>query len=556
AQVPLGRIPAVDATSADDAPSGEWSWRERELGESNTLSGGSGLLRTQHAQSGATGQFRLRLVGEWFSGGFLCGQRFPCKNPAGGAAITSDTLDHTGGTLSLGVSLLKTRAGAVDVYGAISTFANSDAANRPTLLQVLGDSDLGVKYTAAKGDYLNLGAFAELWLINGTGDVGLSGAGTSAKFGLISTVDFRGQPSSPIHVPARVSLNVVYSLDNTGTVLQDAESASGQPVPRIERYGLGVNRVDHLDLLLGGEAFFADERVRPFVEGRLLIPSNRQNYQCHPDNQSGDHCLQVDSLTPATLTLGIRLFPWKRGFSLLAAADIGLGPTDFIEELAPTPPWMLFMGAGWAVDTRDRPPPPPPRRVAEETRVRVVGFVHRRGDAGAIIGAIATPRDRSDLWPLASGTDGKFGAELLPGMYVYDVSADGYDPGSCEVRVPARGSSAAPGVIALRAAPAEVAVDCPLDALPKAGSVVGHVRDADTGQPLSGVSVVLTDPDGLQTKAQNTDTAGSFRFERVAPGVVNARVETSGYLVQVAPLEVKAHHESAVDLMLRPQPKE
>ncbi|MGH7272706.1 MAG: OmpA family protein, partial [Polyangiaceae bacterium] len=73
---------------------------------------------------------------------------------------------------------------------------------------------------------------------------------------------------------------------------------------------------------------------------------------------------------------------------------------------------------------------------------------------------------------------------------------------------------------------------------------------------LSGVSVVLTDPDGIQSKAQNTDTAGAFRFERVAPGIVNARVETGGYLIQVAPLEVQAHHESAVDLMLRPQPKE
>ena len=192
---------------------------------------------------------------------------------------------------------------------------------------------------APVGDVMHLGLFTELWLINGTGSVGLDGGGTSAKFGAIATADLRGTPTSSSHVPLRFSANVVYSLDNTGAVLQDTETARGEPVTRIERYGLGVNRVDHFDFLLGGEAFIADERVRPFIEGRILTPNNRQNYACHVNNPSQDNCLANDTVVPSTLTLGSRFFPWKRGFSLLAAFDIGLGGThDFIEELQPVAP--------------------------------------------------------------------------------------------------------------------------------------------------------------------------------------------------------------------------
>src|SRR5208283_1474092 len=116
---------------------------------------------------------------------------------------------------------------------------------------------------------------SELWLINNTGKVGLDGSGTSAKFGGLGTVDLRGLES---HVPLRFSLNAVYSLDNTGDVVAATEQARGaaadptnpnptpQPVTRIERYGLGVNRVDHFDFFAGAEFFAAEERVRPFVE--------------------------------------------------------------------------------------------------------------------------------------------------------------------------------------------------------------------------------------------------------------------------------------------------
>ncbi|HEX7666663.1 MAG TPA: hypothetical protein VF407_19180, partial [Polyangiaceae bacterium] len=46
---------APAATSEED----EWAQRDRLLGESNSLSGGTGLLHMQTAQTGAPGQLRI-----------------------------------------------------------------------------------------------------------------------------------------------------------------------------------------------------------------------------------------------------------------------------------------------------------------------------------------------------------------------------------------------------------------------------------------------------------------------------------------------------------------
>jgi outer membrane protein OmpA-like peptidoglycan-associated protein len=537
-----GEAAAPTLQEAEEAASkAEWAERDSLINESNTMTGGVGLLRTQHAQSGAPGQFRVNFVGEWFSAGFLCTSQFPC--PKGGALGTSDTLDHTGGTLSIGASLFKIGDGTFEAYLSTSAYANSDSANTPSVLQVLGDTNLAVKYAAPIGDVLNLGLFTELWLINGTGSVGLDGSGTSAKFAGLGTLDFRNVEA---HVPLRFSVNAVYSLDNTGDVLTATEQQRGAPVTRIERFGLGVNRVDHFDVLLGAEFFAAEERVRPFVEAKIIIPNNRQGYVCDPNNASGDHCMANDQVIPSTLTIGSRFFPWKHGFSLLAAVDIGLGGTsDFVQELQPTPPWTLFLGAGWAVDTWDRPPVV--ERVVERAVEKgppmghVVGLVHEKDKNTPVVDAIVTYRDQPALSPLATGADGKFGDEVAAGQYTFDVKASEYKPGSCDATVPKEGG--------------EVTVDCPLEALPRVGSISGHVRDADTGQPLGGIPLVVTDAQKKELRF-GTDPTGGFKFDGVAPGSAEMNVIADGYLVLVTPVDVKPRQDSSVDLLLRPKPKQ
>ncbi|MBV9950054.1 MAG: OmpA family protein [Myxococcales bacterium] len=527
----------------------EWADRDAKLNESNTLTGGVGLLRTQHAQSGAPGQFRINFAAEWFSAGFLCSAQFPC--PRGGTTLTSDTLDHVGATLSIGASLFKIGTGTFEGYTSIQAYANSDDANNPPLLQVLGDTNIGIKYVAPVGDVLHLGLFTELWLINGTGAVGLDGSGTSAKFGGLGTLDLRGLES---HTPLRFSLNLVYMVDNTGDVVAPTEQARGQvagsplpqPVTRIERFGLGVNRVDHFDILSGLEFFAAEERVRPFLEAKILIPNNRQGYACKSMNPSGDHCMLNDPIIPTTLTLGSRFFPWKRGFSLLAALDIGIsGTSDFVEELQPVPPWMLFLGAAWGVDTWERPPVIKTRvveKAVEKAKAmgHLAGFVHEKDKNTPVASAILSYRD-ANLPPIATGADGKFGDDVPPGKYTLDVKAEGYKPGACEANVPEEGG--------------EVQLDCPLEALPRTGSVSGHVRDADTNQPLGAVPVVLTDAQKKELRLA-TDTSGGFKFDSVTAGPVELSIVADGYLVLVVPTEVKARQDTPVELLLRPKPRQ
>jgi outer membrane protein OmpA-like peptidoglycan-associated protein len=538
----------------------EWVQRDNLLNEGSTLEGASGLLHTQHAQANAPGQFRLGFTTEWFSAGFLCTPQFPCPNPTGGAPLKTDTVSHIGGTLSLGVSVAKLGPGTLEAFAALVAYANSDSANRPALLQVLGDTDFGLKYVAPLGDVMNVGGFTELWLINGSGSVGLDTGGTSARFGALATADLRGMSSS---VPLRFSANVVYVLDNTADVLVDVERARTTPVTRIERFGLGVNRVDHLDFLLGGEALLAEGRVRPFLEARVLAANNyRQGYICPSNNASHDNCLLNDSVVPATLTLGGRFFPWRRGFSLLAALDIGLGGTsDFIEELQPVPPWTLFLGAGWAVDTWERSVVAKTVADAVIPTVHVVGFVHERDKNDPVVGAIAAYRDHAELSRLATGPEGKFADDVPPGAYTFDITADGYKPGACEAA--ALGAGAVDGP---RAAPqpvdsrevrlhAQVDVDCPMEPLPRLGTVVGRVRDADTNQALPGVRVVLTDAQHKELTLAS-DASGGIRFEGVSPGTAQLSVVAEGYLALVTPEDVKARQESSVDLLLRPKPKD
>jgi outer membrane protein OmpA-like peptidoglycan-associated protein len=541
-----GAAPAEPPEGAEDAAqAAEWAERDRIVNESNTLSGGTGLLRTQHAETGAPGQFRLSFTTDWFSAGFLCTSQFTCPPlSAGGNRISTDTLNHVGGTITLGATLAKLGSGYFDAYGSLVAYANSDTANKPTLLQVLGDMDLGLKYVAPVGNVVRLGLFTELWLLNGTGAVGLDGNGTSAKFGGVGTIDLRGLES---HTPVRFSLNAVYFVNNSSDVVGPTELQRGTPVTRIERFGLGVNRVDEFDFLMGVEFFAAEERVRPFIEERLGIPINRQGYACKVNNPSNDHCLANDTFAPSTLTLGSRFFPWKRGFSLLAAVDIGTsGMNDFIEELAPIPPWTLYLGAGWAVDTQDRPPvvktklvEKPVERAAPHGHV--VGFVHEKDKNDPIVGALVSYRDRTDLSPLSTGPDGKFADDVPAGQYTFDIKADGFRAGSCDVTVPKEGGA--------------ISVDCPLEALPRAGTVDGHVRDADTSQPIAGIQVVVQDSQRKELRL-STDPTGGFKFDNVSPGTAQVSVQADAYLVLVMPVDVRPRTQNTVDLMLRPKPKQ
>lgn len=546
------------AEAAPAGPEQEWAERDRKLNEGSTLTGGVGLLHTQHAQGGAPGQFRLSFTTEYFSAGFLCSAEFPCPNPQDPTReLRSDSTDHIGGRLRLSMQVLKW----LEPYLATSAFANSNPANRPSLLQVLGDTTLGAKAHGRVSRVFHVGGAFELWLVNGTGSVGLDGAGTSAKFRGLATADLRDAEK---RIPLRFSLNGTYVLDNTGEVVESTERSRGAPITRIERFGLNINRVDHFDIHLGAELFASQEKVRPFLEYQIAIPVNRQGYRCRPNNPSGDRCLANEAIAPSSLTFGGRFFPWKRGFHLLAALDVGLtGVGNFIEEVRPTPPWMLYLGAGWAFDTKDRPPVV--REVVVERPVaaraagrRIRGFVHEEGTTQPVAGAIVSWDNHPELTSLATGADGTFTThELDEGPYVFGVRAEGYKPGQCSTTVvgaaaPAPAQPGAPPSPPLQGG--VVQLDCPVQALPRAGAVVGHVRDVDTQAAVAGAALRVVDA-AKKELTGTTDATGAFRFEQVTPGEAQVTVDAEGYLALTQSVDVQPRKDNAAELGVKKKPK-
>jgi outer membrane protein OmpA-like peptidoglycan-associated protein len=549
--------PAASAPAAapEQSPESEWAERDRKLGESPALVGGVGLLHMPWAQGGAPGQFRVAFTAETFSADFLCTAEQPCRNPRGGTALTSSSLSHIGGTLSLDVQILKW----LEAYGSTGGYANSSEQNRPSLIQVLGDTQLGLKVHAPIGKVLHVGFAPELWLVNGTGAVGLLGGGTSAKFRGLVTGDLREMKKS---LPLRVGATLTYSLDNTGETLSDVETLRKEPVTRIERFGLRVNRVDHFDINIGAEAFLLKEKVRPFIEYGIQIPVNRQGYACKVNNPSRDKCLANDAVAPSSLTLGARALPWKNGFAVTAAFDIGVtGTSTFIEEVSPTPPWTFYLGAGWAFDTKDRPPVETVKVIEKPVAVApkgvlVTGFVHEAEKSEGVANAIVSWDEHPNWTSLATGTDGRFTThELEPGTYGFTVKADGYKPGNCKVTLaPTSPMAPAPGAPAAASAPAPaVQLDCAVQALPRVGTVVGHVKD-DGGAAVRGATIKLVDAQ-KKTLSGAADDSGAFRFGEVSPGTAQVSVEADGYLSYIGTADVKARQDNGVDVVLQKRPK-
>src|SRR5690606_28655510 len=138
-----------------------------------------------------------------------------------------------------------------------STF---DSLGRPQLLQVLGDANLGVKlFSPAEVDQIfSYGGEAELLLLNGTGGVGLHGGSTGFALRALGTLDLNRRSKPEQRIPFRAHLNVGYVFDNSANVVEELENAEppqgrGQRIERIERFGLGISRVDSFQIGLGAD---------------------------------------------------------------------------------------------------------------------------------------------------------------------------------------------------------------------------------------------------------------------------------------------------------------
>ncbi len=583
--------PAGDAPGPVQSADGEWAERERSLINQNNILGSTGLLRTSFAGSGAEGTFRLGFVTDWFAtSGFLCD---PGEVTDAGVPVTcgkdnaEDSASHVGGFFSLNVTPLS----FLEAYAQLRTYANSNDQGNPQLLQVLGDTTFGVKgFTPMKlAGFLQVGGELQLFLLNGTGDVGPAGGGTSLAIRGLATGDFRKPGGKGF--PLRVNLNLGYKIDNSGQVVEEVESARaaalGQdtaPISRIERFGLGINRVDQFQTYLGAELPF--DFIQPFLEYTIDLPVNRQNYECHTGTVSrGDVCLGLTDLStpngdpagfsyvPSRISLGTHVTPFKdrfRGLSGMLAFDIGVtGTSQFVEEVAPQAPWTLYLGLGYAFDVHEKPQqiiekPVAAPLAAEAPRAYVRGLVHENGRPEGIPNAIVSFQGGTQP-PLATGPDGRFlSRDLAAGVYTFEISADGFKPGLCAAQVqpmapppPPPMAPAGPGQFTPPPPPSGpqfVDIDCALEAAARAGNVIGAVKDAATSAAVSAAVVNATDALG-KVHAATADGSGNFRIDGLPTGEVTMRVSADGYLTNVSSTEVRAGEDQRLTLSLNKRPK-
>ncbi len=597
-----GDASASGEMAAPNDPEMERAWRRASLKIQNNLSASTGLLHVSEAGSGAPGTFRVSFITEYFKGsGFLCGTN--CPPPPGATAGQEDSVTRIASHLGINATILPFLEGYVGFHAS----ATDNDQGRPQLLQVLGDTSIGLKgFMPHNPDQIfSAGGEAQLWLLNGTGGVGLDGSGTSFAIRGLATMDLSNHTNPQDVIPLKLHLNLGYKFDNSGKLVTDVEDRRGTKITRIERFGLGINRTDSFQIGLGAEGTF--DVIRPFLEYTMDVPVNRQNYTCNESRVfPDDGCLGNDAgfkTTPSRITLGARAYPGLEGLSLLAAFDIGTGATsNFIEEVAPQLPWNLYLGAAFAFDTK--PPEPIIKEMEVEKLVEapvavdryISGTVVEKGTTNPVANAIIRFEGRN-LTGMVAGEDGAFRTiNLDPGTYTFNVTAEGYHDGQCTGTIPAAGMAGAgapaygaspPGSYSAPAygqpggapppgpygapagappgpygtppaggaqAPTIITIQCELEALPKVGNIQGTLMDAETSQPVGTAKVKITDKLNRELEL-GADASGAFRFENVPPGAAKISVDAPGYLPSVTELEVKPREDLKATISLNKRPK-
>jgi outer membrane protein OmpA-like peptidoglycan-associated protein len=102
--------------------------------------------------------------------------------------------------------------------------------------------------------------------------------------------------------------------------------------------------------------------------------------------------------------------------------------------------------------------------------------------------------------------------------------------------------------------PTFVDVDCPLESLPKAGGIAGMVKDADSGAPVGGATVKLTDANGREFTV-TANGAGSFAQKDLPPGPITIKVEAQGYMVHAEQQEIRLSETTAAQISMNKRPK-
>lgn len=601
---PVGE-PANGGANATDETEDLAQWfRKSSLRRSSSLNGSTGLQRVREAGSGAPGTFRFGVIGGFYSGkGFLCHEGAQCRDPITGDVLPDDSARRTDAYISLSA----TPFAFMEAFAGLRNSAVSNSDGTPAILAVVGDTNLGVKFfsPAVPDQIFSFGGEADLYLMTGSGGVGLAGSATSFDMRALGSMDLNNRTAEEDRIPLRAHVNLGYFIDNSGKIVKPIETTPppdgrGSPIERTERYGLGISRVDSFEIALGTE--YIHPYVRPFMEWSLDIPVNRQGYVCNVQSAAsrGDLCLGGPDgdkkaarlgTAPSRLSFGARVFPWQpTGLALTAAVDIGTGATStFLEEVTPETPYTLWLGVAYAVDVV----PPPVKQVqvdmapamTPETRRYVLGRIIESSKGAPVPDAVIR-YDGVPMTGLVADSTGQFiSQDLPPGEYSFKIFAQQFKEGLCTVTIPqsappegvppAITSDAPPeqqgeeapadATAATDAAPAPTApyadadgnilvpLDCQLEELPRVANIVGLLVDSVSGGPVADASVTIMDNLNRSLKL-SVDKTGSFQFRNVPFGAAFLTASAPGYLSTVTPLNVDKREGLSPHLLMNARP--
>jgi OmpA-OmpF porin, OOP family len=518
------------------------------LRRANTYHGPVGGINVVEAGSGAPRSFRLSVYTDFFfKDDYL---------------YDGDDNRYVGGALSLGITPIEHLEITAALTGrSLKTEDRPPGTTGADVYNTVGDPYIDIKTYGAVSKGVTLGGDLLLNFLSAPAADGLDFAGTS--FGVRGNLSFDLR-EMPAHVPLELRLNAGYYFDQSHKVVEDEEDerlaalvGSGQVTnpddevrhlaPRNQRLAFAVNRVDHFGLALGLEAplkLSKNVALHPILEWEMWMPINRQGYDCpRTSDADDDSCLDAEGagVWPQRLTAGARLFPALSTFSLLAGIELGLGGTkDFVRELAPTPPYRVFVSAAYSVDFAPQKVEQVEKRVEIPVAVkqgRVTGQVFEQGANTPIEGAQVMVQG-TQLSPLVTSPDGSFvGYQLPPGNIVLSIAAEGYEPGTCATTIPPEGGDAA--------------AQCMLVALPRLGSVVGSVVGKDAAA-LAGVQVRLSGP---VARTVSTGADGIFRDSGLPPGAYQVHIDHQGYFLSNTPLQIEPRKEATVQIALVPKSK-
>ncbi|WP_406431880.1 MFS transporter [Streptomyces sp. NBC_00631] len=261
-------------------------------------------------------------------------------------------------------------------------------------------------------------------------------------------------------------------------------------------------------------------------------------------------------LAQMTIDFGTATVPSENGFKVVMAAGSGaavlaLLVAAFIPRRKPVAATASAARteAGQAGTEPGPEAPPVSAEVRGDASADVSADVCGTGDEGIQVhgrvrGADGTGVGRAAVTLISLGgrqlgrvvadADGGY-AVMVPGegSYVLIASADGCRPQATTLVV---GSG-------------PVAYDVLLTG---AGGLAGLVRAADSGAPVAGATVVVTDVRGDVLATQRTDGLGEFTVGDLGPGTVTLAVSSPKHRPQALPVEIAAAGNARVEVELRP----